>query len=256
MSDAVALSVLRNRVRRFADINPDVTTGRYATSEVNTEINAGWKRAREIAVINKGDGHNMYLKTTGLLSMTTGVVNAGAAFGSIPIPADCVSIYGIDVVYDPTNIVSLEATSWSQRNKYLGPFGTTGPPEAFCVYNIGTEVTTTVTAGTIAIMPAPDRAYQYQVWYTPAWVDRTIDTHVFDGINGHHDWAIMDAVIHLCMGDNDMQNCIAAASKLRDDAEQLLTHRANQTQRVGAGRRRDIANQQRWNKWRAYWRLP
>lgn len=256
MSDAIALSVLRGRVRRFADINPEATTGRYPTVDVNREINAGWKRAREIACINKGDGHQLYLKSTGLLSMTIGTINAGAAFGSIPLPADCVSVYGVDVLYGTNEIVSLEATSWSQRNLYIGPLGTVVPPRAFCVYNIGTEAAAAVTAGSIAIMPAPDRAYQYQVWYTPTWVDRTLDTDVFDGINGHHEWAIMDAVVHLVMGDNDMQACMARAAAERDKAEILLSHRANQTQRVGAGRRRDVASQQRWNAARAFWRLP
>lgn len=256
MADPVALSVLRGRVRKFADINPDATTGRYPTADVNREINASWKRAREIACLNKGDGHQLYLKTTGLLSMPQGQLNAGAAFGSIPWPSDCVSVYGVDVIFSAQEIVSLEATSWSQRNWYVGPFGVVGPPQAFCVYNIGAESTNTVTAGAIAIMPAPDRAYQYQAWYTPAWVDRTTDIDVFDGINGHHDWAVMDAVMHLVMGDNDMQNCLQKAQSLRDDAEKLLTHRVNQTQRVGAGRRRDVKSQQRWNAARAFWRLP
>lgn len=255
MSDAVTLLELRTRVREIADLGADTTSGRYPNNRLNREINISWQRGRETAVM-AGNGL-LYLKTTGLLTMTSGAINTGANFGSVPLPVDCVTVHGIDVVFSTNDIRSLEPVSFQDRNSFKDLWGgPTGQPAGFQVYNIGVESGASVTAGTIAIFPAPDRGYSYELWYSPVWVDKSSDTDVFDAINGHADFAVHDTVIRILMGDNDSARTVNIAMTERDKAERLLSARVNRTQRVGPARRRDVYGESRRRRAVGSWRLP
>ena len=252
MARSVTLATARARVREHGDFGPDTTSGRYPNDRINREFNQAWQRGREIAT-TKGDGQ-IYLKSA-TATMTPGAV-ANTSFGTIAMPSDLVAIHGIDVVFSSNDIVPLEAASWGDRNVFRDIYGgPTGRPIAFCPINIGTESTTTVTAGSIAIFPAPDSAYTYTIWYVPVWTDLTNDTHVFNGIAGHDDWAVWDAVIQLAVGDNDAQNVIQIAEVERGKAEEMLVSRVHSIQRVGPSRRRDVAGQSRRSR-QLYWRRP
>lgn len=252
MARAVPLATLRGRIRERGDFGPDTTSGRYPNTRINAAANLSWQRGREIACL-KGDGQIYFKSATA--TMTPGPL-ANTSFGTIAMPIDLVAIHGIDVVYSSNDICALEAASWGDRNVFRDVYGgPTGRPVAFCPLNMGVESGATVSAGSIAIFPAPDQGYTYTLWYIPKWTDITQDTDVFDGIAGHDEWAAWDAVISLATGDNDAQNVIQIAEVERGKAEELLVSRVHSIQRVGPSRRRDVAGQSRRSK-QLLWRRP
>lgn len=264
MASPVTLLTMRTRVRELADIGGDTTAGRYPNDRLNREINMSWQRAREIAVM-QGDGL-MYLRQTGPTLMASGCMDSTSSFNVIRWPDQAVQIHGIDVrwnggaVSSPSgcnngnNIYSLQPMSWGDRNIFCANNGfsfhggSTGRPIGFCIINIGDEVNCNVSSGRIAIFPAPDQEYTYTCWYIPVWEERTEDDHVFNGINGHTDWAIWDVVIKIAAADADMQNVAQLAMSEREKAEAMLTSRVNRLQRVGPYQRRDIQAQQRYSR--------
>lgn len=160
------------------------------------------------------------------------------------MPADCVSVYGIDVVFSSTDIRSLYPADWNQRSSFFDSFGQiTGPPEAFHVYNAGTEAGAAITAGSIAIFPAPATAWTYTIWYLPSWTDIT-DGSVFNVLAGWDTFLVYDAAIPFLAGDNDMQNTYQICVNERAKAEELVKSRATRVQRVGTGARRDVRSEQ------------
>jgi hypothetical protein len=147
--------------------------------------------------------------------------------------------------------------SFSERNEFYGAFGqTNGIPTEFSIYNIGTESTTTVTAGTIAIFPPPDVAYPYAVWYLPSWTDLTVDTHVFNGLAGWDDWVVYACVFDLAMADNDMAATASMAQSGMQEADGRLIAGANHVQRSGPVRRIDVAGARRRDTYDSYMRRP
>lgn len=234
---AKTLLELRTRIRKLADCVGDTTTGRHTTSELNVMINASWQAMRQKVCQS---GARLYLTVaTGTFSVGPAT---GKAWGEIAFPASAASVYGIDVTVTATDIRSLHPGSFLQRNEWFGPFGqNNGIPTEFDIFNVGTEATTAVTAGTIGIMPASDSAYAYAVWYLPSWTDLTTDTHVFNGLEGWEDWVVYNCVVDLAMADNDMANTFAIANTQRDAAEKRMVADANKVQRAGPIRRIDTA---------------
>lgn len=240
MSQGVAIENVRARLRRVADLGPDATSGRYPNADLNREINRSFQRLREVA---SGNGHQLYLKQSAPATFTTGVL-ANTSFGTIPMPADCISVYGIDVVLSANRVISLYPVDWNQRNSFGGGLGQTpSTPEGFHVFNAGTENGAAITAGTIAILPAPANPWMYTTWYLPTWSDIT-DGAVFNVIAGWDDYLIWDAAIPFLAGDNDMQNAYQIAQIERAKAEDLVKQRATSVQRVGTGARRDVRSEQ------------
>lgn len=256
MASAVTLAAMRARVRKEADAGPDTTTGRHTNAEINSMINRSWQDLRAFVCANCGGLAEAYLKATTPTTMTAGML-AGYSFGTIPLPADCVEVHGIDLLVSGTDMRSLEPVSWKDRNLYRDRWGNgTGIPLGFSIYNIGVESTTTVTAGVIAILPAPDKAYTYSIWYIPKWTDLTDDTHVFDGVAGWENWVVWDCVIKIAAPDNDMQNCYQIAAGERERAENSIRGAAAKLQSTAPVRRLDMASRDRMTRARSFWRLP
>lgn len=258
MSRAVALSALRARVRTFADIGPDTTSSssRWPNSKVNTEINASWQRMREKMCETDG-GRSLFGKVSS--GTTTSGATAPFSWTVLTMPADCVRVLGIEVVLENGRYRSLSNVSWTQRNEYYGMFGIMpGPPLHFFIYNMGTESGSSVTAGSIGLVPATDRAYTYNLWELPSWVDRSSDTDVFDGIAGCDDWAVWDAVEKIAIADGaedgGMGGIMAAAMREREKAEEAIVKIANTVQAVGPVKRIDTASMQRGEMNAERWR--
>lgn len=253
MSDSVTLLTLRTRLREVADIGADTTSGRYPTARCNRELNVSWRRFREKSVL-AGNGMQWLKSQTGTL--TTGLVDAFSSFGVLPMPADCVHVAGFDVVFSAQDIRPLELVSWQDRNQFFDLTGSSvDRPVGFCPFNIGAEVGAAITAGSIAIFPAPDKAYSYKLYYLPTWVERSSDTDLFDVINGF-DWAVYDAAQTILGADNDSSGAMQMIMQKKADMEPLFTKRANTQARVGPGRRRNVREQSRRNQLRSTWRLP
>lgn len=245
MSSAVALSALRARVRKEADAGPDTTTGRHTNADINGMINRSWQDLRSFVCANCGGLAEAYLKATTPTTMTVGPLS-GYSFGTIPLPADCVEIHGIDLNVTTNDVRSLEPVSWKDRNLYRDLWGSgNGIPMGFSIYNIGVEAAAAVTAGVIAILPAPDRGYTYSIWYVPKWTDVANDTDVFDGVAGWENWVVWDCVVKLAAADNDMQNVAQIAMNERQAAQDRIQAQAAKLQRVAPVRRIDMAGRER-----------
>lgn len=250
MARAKTLLELRTRIRHLADAGPATTTGRHTTTELNTEINASWQQLREMM---SEKGH--YLKSA-VATMTAGATSP-FAFGTITMPADCVRVMGVDVMVSANEVRALLPIMFLERNESYGIWGQqTGIPTGFMVTNIGVELTTGVTPGTIIIVPPPNGAYTYALWYLPAWTDITDDTFVFDGVAGWDDWVVYDVVLKLAMADNDMANTAAIASQMKGEAKDRLMTSVNSTQAVGPARRIDVAGMRSRNQHNTRFRWP
>ncbi len=249
MSRPRTLAQLRARVRIAADTGPD-GTDRHPDAEVTAMINDSWQAMRELASDN---GHQMYLKP----AVATMAVGAAApySFGIVTLPEDCVRLFGIDVTVTTNDVRSLFATSFSERNQFRDAYGTAnGIPVAFFLFSIGVELNTTVTPGSIGILPAPDRAYSYTIWYLPRWSDVIVDDYIFDGVAGWEDWVVWDCVIKLAAGDNDMAQTAQIATQERAEAAKRLSKAANSAQRVGPAQKIDMAGRYRQNRAWSQWR--
>lgn len=247
MSQAVAIETVRADLRRVADLGPDAAGGRYPNADCNRGLNRSFRRLREIA---SGNGHQLYLKQSAPAAFTTGAL-ANTSFGTIPMPTDCVSVYGIDVVMATNRIVSLYPVDWNQRNAFSNGQGQ-GVPEAFHVYSAGTEAGAVIGAGTIAILPAPAQPWTYTQWYLPAWADIT-DGAVFNVMAGWDAYLVWDAAIPFLAGDNDRQQAYGIAQTERAKAEEMIQKRAASVQRVGTGTRRDVRAEQAVSRARNRW---
>lgn len=244
------LAQLRADVQYYADVVSG--SARHPDSNINRLINESWQ---ELRMLVSDNGHQAYMKAT------SGNLTAGAtspfAFGTLSIPDDLVSLYAVDVTIAANDVRSLDVVPFSERNEWRSSFGTnTGIPIACHIYNIGTESTTTVTAGKLAILPAPDAAYAYTLWYLPSWVDISTDAHVFDGVAGWEKWVIQDCVCKIAERDNDMAQTYAIAQVERQRAEEKILRDAARLQRVGPHTRVDAARRTRASARAEYWRRP
>lgn len=237
---AVTLATLIDEVRKRADI--EAMTARHTDAWLTTEINRSWQTFR--SKLTKL-GNPMYLKWSG--SATTSVGPAtGRAFGEISFPSDAYEIFGIDLVVSSNDIRTLTPCSLTERNNFWSVYGqATGTPRHFFIENVGTESTTSVTAGKIALLPAPDRAYTYYVAYVPAWTDITNTTYAFDGVGGWDEWVIWDVVLKVCARDNDMMGTAQIAMAMQQKAWDEVIAPAAKIQHAGPSQRVDVARMRR-----------
>ena len=56
----------------------------------------------------------------------------------------------------------------------------------------------------LAILPAPNQAYVYVVWYLPVFADLVADGDLFDGVAGWEDFVVWDVVCRLIIRDQYM----------------------------------------------------
>jgi hypothetical protein len=237
-------------VRWRADI--ESMTLRHTDTIILDEINKSWIALRT-KVSDLGSG--LYLKwASGTL---TAGASAGHSFGTLNLPSDCVRIYAFDVTLPGGEIVSLSQCTLQERNAYRDQWNRpTGRPQFFFVSNIGTESTTSVTAGTINLVPAPDSAYAYSLGYLPAWTPITNTSYVFDSFDGWADWVVWDVVLKIAARENDMLQTAAIAAAEREKAwiERILPDvRVN---RSGPIRRADTAAQSRAQRYTMLRRGP
>ncbi len=256
MSRPIALSALRARVRKLADIGPDTTSAsaRHPNSDVNTLINVNWQSLRRKLVQTAG-ARTLYLKPA-TATMAPGAT-APYAWAVISPPADMAHLVGLEVLLSNGKRKSLTPSSWSLRNESYDEALAiaTGEPREFFVYNMGTEVGSAVTAGSIGIIPAPDGTYAYTLWYIPSWVDRTSDTDVFDGVEGWDEWVVWACVYDISAADNDMAATAQLAASKLGAVEADIMRSANSVQRVGPICRQDIAGLERRNRLDSRWYL-
>jgi hypothetical protein len=222
---------MRTKVRERCMIESEVDL--VSNTLLNDWINESWQDLR----LELSNNDIEFFMTTASGTLTAGVVT-GTAHGSMPLPSDAHAIYGLDLVVDG-QVIDVDPISFQQRND--GQCGTTktGVPVGFHITNIGQESTTSVGTGTIILSPAPDIAYAYRLWYLPAWVDITSDTHVFNGIAGCEQWVIWDVCVKVAIRTNDSKNQEAGALRERDRVMARTVRTIKKMNRAGPTRRRD-----------------
>lgn len=246
------LDLLRGDLLYLADI-PSGST-RHPTANLNRILNTSWQKMR--AMVSEMCG--IYLKPA------SGTLTAGLtspyAFGTLSLPDDLASLYAFDVTVAANDIRTVDVVPFSERNEYQSRFGASlGIPEVCHIYNVGTESTTTVTVGKLAIFPAPIQAFAYTLWYLPVWVDiadANSATYVFDGLDGWEDWVLQDAVCMIAERDNDMAATYQIAQLERAKAEDRIRTSAARIQRVGPTGRVDVARRQRIAARAEFFRRP
>lgn len=228
---AFTLLQMRTKVRSRCMIESEL--GLFPDSLLNDWINESWQDMR----LDLSNNDVEFFMSTATGTLTTGVVS-GTAHGSVPLPNDAHAVYGLDLVVDG-QIVAVPPMSFQQRND--GQCGTTktGVPAGFHITNVGAESTTSVGTGTIILSPAPDAAYAYRLWYLPAWVDLSTDSHVFNGIAGCEQWVIWDVCVKVAIRTNDAKNQEAGALRERERVRAQTLKTLKKMNRAGPVRRRD-----------------
>ncbi len=231
-------------VQYAADIQASST--RHTDASLYRLLNESIQKLR---VMVSNQGHPLYLKPS------SGTLTAGLtspyAFASASLPDDLVSLYAFDVTVASNDVREVDIVPFSERNSYQSRFGgSLGIPVACYVYNIGTESTTTVTVGKVAVFPAPQQAYAYTFWYLPSWVDissANAATYVFNGLAGWEDWVVQDVVCKAVQRDNDARGTYAIAQAERQKAEERIIADCNRIHRIGPSTRVDASRRSRVN---------
>lgn len=254
----MALSVLRARVRRHADLGPDTTstTARWPNADINREINASWQALRRL-LVSTSAAKTLYCKASS--ANTAQGATSPKAWTDLPLPADFSHLVGLEITLPNGRLRSLTPIAFEERNQYFDTFGLiTGTPLHFFIYNVGVESANTVSTGTAGLVPATNAIYAYTLWYLPSWVDRITDTDVFDGVEGWDDWVIWDVVEKIAMAEGGADGGMGAVAELaareREKAEQAILQSANGVQRVGPITRIDMMGAARRERRERIWR--
>lgn len=184
----VTLAQLRQDIQNQADI-AGLTT-RHGATLITRLTNQSIQHFRE-DLSNEGCQH--------FLTVATGTMQAGATSG-FPflalnvgsLASGIVRTFGIDVKTQGGSWKRLEHTTFEDRTNYGG-----GHPSSVGEPRVWAEYGTTK----LAILPPPDRSYDFVVWYLPVLNDLSADSDTFDGVAGWEDYVVWDVVVRLMVRD-------------------------------------------------------
>lgn len=183
MTRSVSVSQLLDDIQDQADtLGTDL---RHTPARLLRKVNQSYQRFRELVT---REGLSLFL-TPSSGTLTPGV-ESPYGFRSLDISgvADLVRPVGLDITVNGL-VTSLYCIPFEHRNSYGG--GTsTSVPEAWAQYN----------RTSLAILPAPDIAYPYTLWYLPR-PDELTANDSFDGVAGWEDWVMWDVVCRLLARD-------------------------------------------------------
>ncbi len=202
MSRTVTLAQLRADIAAQADFTIG-SAGRYTSAILNRFINQSIQRFRE-RLSTEGSTH--------FLVAASGTLTPGATspyqFNVLDLSAvspSLVRTFGVDVTLQSTSVIrSLSHTPFTMRSDYGGP-QMRGEPLAWAHFQ----------TRKIAIMPSPQQAYPYTVWYLPVLDDLVQDSDTFDGVAGWEDYIVWDVVCRMITRDQ-YQDSYPLASGERD----------------------------------------
>lgn len=249
MARAVALSALRSKIRTRADVQPDTTSSsdRWTNATINGLINDSWQALRRKLIATDG-AKTLYCKLA--TGTTAAGLTAGKAWTDLALPADLAHLVGMELFLPTNRWRTLKSIAFDLRTRFYNYFGVQlSCPRYFFLYNIGVESGAGVTAGALGLLPATDRAYTYNLWYVPAWVDKTSDTDVFDGVEGWDDWVVWDVVEKIAVSEGGAEGGMGSIAQLaageREKVEGEIMAAANSIQREGPITRIDVVGQER-----------
>ena len=196
MSRNATLAQLLDDIEAQADLlGTDV---RHTPARKMRLVNQAIQRFRELLTVH---GVRLYL-TPSSGTLTAGV-ESPYAFRTLSLSGISLLVrpYGLDITVSSV-VRSLYSVPFQARNDYGGG-NSTGIPEAWSQYN----------RNSLAILPAPDAAYPYTLWYIPRLEDMDALSDTFDGVAGWEDYIVWDIVCRLLARDQTAQAYQIASSE-------------------------------------------
>lgn len=220
----VTLAQLRQDVQNQADV-AGLTT-RHGATLINRIINQEIQHFRE-DLSGEGSRHFLAIATgTMLQGATSGFpfreLNAGTLASGI------VRVYGLDVKCQGGEWKRLEHTTFEDRANYGGPLNTDEP-------RVWAEFQTT----RLAVLPPPDRNYDFVLWYLPVLNDLAADADTFDGVAGWEDYVMWSTVARLVIRDQFPQTYQMVMSMREEAMRKILRSATRVTSAGGATVGRD-----------------
>lgn len=231
----VTLAQLRQDIQNQADI-AGLTT-RHGATLITRLANQSIQHFRE-DLSNEGCRH--------FLTVATGTTTTGATSGfpfyslnAGSLASGIVRVYGIDIKTQGGSWKRLEHASFEERTNYGG-----GHPSSIGEPRVWAEYGTTK----LAILPPPDRAYDFVVWYLPILNDLAIDADTFDGVAGWEDYVTWDVVVRLMVRDQ-LPTYQVAVQERADIRERVLRSATRVTTAGGAVVGRDSMGAKMVGSW-------
>lgn len=193
-------------------------------------------------------------EATGTLSTTP---PTNETFSELDWPLDAQRIYGIHVLVEAGRWLPLRPITiggirdYQGARQYAGLAGYQGTPAAFALKQAPLGVAAVETKGKILIVPLPQSALPYKLFYLPNWTPLT-SSHTFNGHAGFTEWVMWDMVVKVAARDNDSNSTFAIAQRERDRIERLIASEAPNTQQAGpeVPRRADGCCDDTFDDWR------
>jgi hypothetical protein len=206
MARTVALSDLRNRVRRIADVR---STARWTNGMIDDLINEAVTELTDLLI----RANPSYGVTSSMFGITSGTK-------SYALPGALYKLNGVDILDDDGNWKTLERFTWGDRN-----WNEDG-------VNTPADLKYTVMGDNIVFHASPNwtRANGAKLWYVPIIAKLVGDLDTIDGVNGYDKYVVYKVAIEVMVADEQ-------------DITQLSSLLAMQVDRiVKAAKNRDLEN--------------
>ena len=210
---------------------------RHEDADMNGAINRAIQRFRE-AVSSTGEP---YFLARADVAVSAGP-SAGLPYRTIDLQAfasPCLRVFGLEITDAGMHTVTLQPVTFSSRNDYHDRETDRDIPVAW----------THVDANTIAVMPAPDVAYNARVWYLPQLPDLVNGQDQVEVLTSGDEWIIREVALQLLERDAKPE-LIGVMMQERDAILGEMLQSLNKLQRVGPYVRRDTRRARSLQSWR------
>lgn len=222
----VTLAQLRQDIQNQADVAG--LTARHGATLLNRFINQSIQRFRE-RLSGEGSRH--------FLAVATGTTQTGATPGfpfysldAGSLASGIVRTYGVDVKLQGGAWRRLEHTTFEDRANYGGGHpASIGEPRVWAEYQ----------TAKLALLPPPNRAYDFVVWFLPVRADLAADSDTFDGVAGWEDFVVWDVCCRIIARDTYPEQYQIAVNERQACWDDILRNATRVTTAGGATVGRD-----------------
>lgn len=136
---------------------------------------------------------------------TTGAVNTVSGQDAYDLPEDFYKLRGVDIKLNRTSWTTLKPFNFNERNRYddFGSWTITGV----------TNIRYRLMGNQIRLIPTPDSARQYQIWYIPKCTKLVDDTDELDDLNQYSEFVIVTAAMKMLHKEESDVSALAAERK-------------------------------------------
>jgi hypothetical protein len=178
-------------------------------------------------------GYDHFLVPTSTATLPIVPAATGETYAEIDWPKDAARIYQIHVQFETNLWLPLKPISLSgirdYQQTYRGRLGVSQGPAAFALRQAPFGAAAVETVGKIMLVPVPQVARNYRMFYLPNWSDLGVND-TFNGHEGHIQWIVYDMVVKIAVRDNDSSATYGMAMQERANIEQMLAKSAPRTQ--------------------------